>query len=371
MSYTAIPGVGEEENPVDDRWVWRVPLQGEEIADPLPADFTGACDVQPEYTMFVKEVELERLNLVRTSDAVIADKLGDVMMKLRFADAIALQSTGRIAYDDSVIDASPENAAIYQSLMLTGTIPGLPSTMSGPPALIGPTPKDAQSNSQFGAWELAAMAIGAAASKSTPLTLDAVEYYNRIAGFPPTADYATPPWPALGSTFVTSTDPDTSDAITPTERFVDYSGFSYNRSETFKGSVTWLDVPTLTWKVDKITNQVPFTNLSSYAEIGTNTLYGVTAFAQLADDVRALCNFIPDNTFLPGFYMDVPGRRHHCRPARGHPRPGGRPGDAAGERLPDLPLRVTASLLNPWGGDYYRQGAAAPHGRRRDPLRGR
>ena len=23
--------------------------------------------------------------------------------------------------------------------------------------------------------------------------------------------------------------------------------------------------------------------------------------------MRALCNFIPDNTFLPGFYMDVPG----------------------------------------------------------------
>ena len=28
------------------------------------------------------------------------------------------------------------------------------------------------------------MTIGAAASKSTPLTLDAVEYYNRIIGFP-------------------------------------------------------------------------------------------------------------------------------------------------------------------------------------------
>ena len=23
--------------------------------------------------------------------------------------------------------------------------------------------------------------------------------------------------------------------------------------------------------------------------------------------MRALCNFIPDNTFIPGFYMDVPG----------------------------------------------------------------
>ena len=48
------------------------------------------------------------------------------------------------------------------------------------------------------------------------------------------------------------------------EQFVDYSDFTYNRSETFKGSVTWLDVPTLTWKVSRITDVVPFTNLSSY-----------------------------------------------------------------------------------------------------------
>ena len=33
------------------------------------------------------------------------------------------------------------------------------------------------------------------------------------------------------------------------EQFVDYSGFTYNRAQTFNGSVTWLDVPTLTWKV--------------------------------------------------------------------------------------------------------------------------
>ena len=50
------------------------------------------------------------------------------------------------------------------------------------------------------------------------------------------------------------------------EQFVDYGDFWYNRSQTFKGSVTWLDVPTLTWKVSRITDVVPFTNLSSYAD---------------------------------------------------------------------------------------------------------
>ena len=78
--------------------------------------------------MFVSEVELERLNLARTADEVIARKLADVALKLGFADAIALESTGRISYDGSTIDASPENAAMYQSLMKTGTIPGLPAS---------------------------------------------------------------------------------------------------------------------------------------------------------------------------------------------------------------------------------------------------
>ena len=56
--------------------------------------------------------------------------------------------------------------------------------MAGPRQRSDPTPADAASNSQFDAWELAAMTIGAAASKSTPFTIDTVEYYNRIIGFP-------------------------------------------------------------------------------------------------------------------------------------------------------------------------------------------
>ena len=88
--------------------------------------------------MFVSEVELERLNLARTSDEVIATKLADVTTKFQLATNITLESTGRISNDGTPIDASPENAAIYQSLMTTGTIPGLPATTAGPPAAIGP-----------------------------------------------------------------------------------------------------------------------------------------------------------------------------------------------------------------------------------------
>ena len=353
VSYVPIPGVTSSINPVDGREVWVVPLQGEWIdtpPDPLPVAEIEACDPQPQYAAFVSEVEMERLNLARTSDDVIARKVADVATKLELGTNIALESTGRISIDGVPIDASPENAGIYQSLMTTGTIPGLPTGMAGPPAQIGPAPAGPDSNSQFDAWELAAMAIGAAASKSTPLTIDAVEYYNRIVGFPPTNADSTPyvsPW---GVHFVRSTDPDTGNPMADGEQFVDYSGFSYNRSQTFKGSVTWLDVPTLTWKVSKITDVVPFTNLSSYPEIADHTLHGAVAFAQLADDVRALSNFIPDNTFIPGFFMDVPGVDTTAAQESAITNPAVDLGTLPTNVFETNPFQITTSLLNPFGG---------------------
>ncbi len=353
VSYQAVPGVPSTINPVDGRTVWVIPLQGEWIAnppDPLPVDAISACDPQPQYAMFVSEVDLERLNLARTSEDVLATKLSDVMTKLESGTNITLEATGRISIDGVPIDASPENAAIYQSVMNSGTIPGLPASMAGPPAVIGPAPTGPDSNSQFDAMELAAVAIGAAASKSTPITLDTVEYYNQVIGFPPstsTGDYVSP-W---GLKFVTATDPETGAPLTGTQQYVDYSGFSYNRSQTFKGSVTWLDVPTLTWKVSKITDVVPFTNLSSLPEIGGNTLYGVTAFAQLADDVRALCNFIPDNTYIPGFYMDVPGVDTTAAQEAAITNPAVGFASLPANVFESYPFQMTAQLLNPFGGN--------------------
>ena len=355
VSYVPVPGVTSTTNPVDGRTVWVIPLQGRWITEPgFPtAEFTGACDPQPQYAMFVTEVDQERLNLARTADEVIATKLADVKTKFLLADEITLESTGRISNDGTPIDASPENAAIYQSLMTTGTIPGLPASMAGPPAEIGPAPVDT-GNSQFDAWELAAMNIGAAASKSTPLTVDTVEYYNRIIGFPPPADpTASPPIPEYvspwGVSFVRPEDPENPGSqMTTGEQFVNYNNFSYNRSQTFKGSVTWLDVPALTWKVSPIADVVPFTNLGTPDADGT--LHGITAFAQLADDVRALCNFIPDNTFIPGFYMDVPGVDTTDAQDWAIHNPAVDLNTLPANVFQAYPFQVTASLLNPWGG---------------------
>ncbi len=337
VSYERVPGVTASTNPVNDKPVWVLPLQGEWLPNP-PVEEIEACDPQPQYAMFVSEVELERLNLARTSDDVIASKLADVEEKLLTADEIGLDGAGRLTVDGLALDASPEYAAIYQSLMKDGTIPGLhgPDVVTGPPAQV----------SIFDAWKLAAVAIGTAASKETPVNIDTVEYYNRVVGFPATDDYASP-W---GVEFVRSQDPaDPGTQLGTGERFVDYSGFSYNRSETFKGSVTWLDVDSMTWQVSPIADVVKFTNLTP-DPIGDRTLTGVTAFAQLADDVRAAILYFHGHEVNPGFYMDPVGVDTTTQQEKSIKDPA-----VAFTALPDqvfktFPFQMTTSVLNPWGG---------------------
>ena len=349
ISYDPLPGVEPTTDPVDGRRVWVVPLMGSLIGTPDFSESSAACDPQTEYAMFVTPTDLARLNLARTTAAVLAQKLSDVGAKLRVGANIALESTGRISVDGTPIDAAPENAAIYQALMTTGTIPGLPAPMAGPPAVIpGEKPAGGNPNSQFDAWKLAAMALGATADKKTPLSVDAVEYYNRIIGLP--ALYAAAagdgsPWKV---NFVTSAYPG---GATPSnaEQFVDYSGFTYNRSQTFTGSVTWLNTATLQWTVSRIIDVVPWPNLSPDSAGGTLT--GVVAFAQLADDVRALCDFIPDNTFIPGFYMDVPGVDTHQAQVESITNPAVDLGALPATVFETYPFQMTASLYNPFGSD--------------------
>ena len=227
---------------------------------------------------------------------------------------------------------------MYDALMKTGTLPGLRDTATtsvGPPAQVG----------IFDAWKLAAAAVGTAAGKEVPITVDTVEYYNRVIGFPESDDYASP-W---GVSFIRSTNPDDAGtAMTTGERFVDYSGFHYNRSETYTGSVTWLNVPTLTWKVSRIADVVHFTNLTS-EPIGDRTLHGVTAFAQLADDVRAVILYYHDHETIPGFYIDPVGVDTTVAQEKAIHDP------AVGLTVPayafqNEPFSLTARMFNPFGG---------------------
>jgi hypothetical protein len=323
ISYTPIPEIDSTVNPADGRDVYLVPLSGEDFTDPTAEPFAAAdtaCSPKPEFVApisYVSEVDLERLNLVRTSDEVLWKKLAEVGTRLANADAITLDGAGRITTttttDDGVvvaaIDASPDQAAIYAStegdnpapaaaadgpaavgepggLMDTGTIPHWtvgatsPETPLGDPAAVG----------GFDNWELAASAIGTAAGKTVPITIDAVEYYNRTAadgGDIANWDYA-PRLPQVANG----------------EEFVDYSDFSYTRSEVFTGCTTWLDFDTLKWKSDFVVNRVDFSALPPVAVGGT--VENVAGFAQLADDIRSVIGYLEFETVpdVVGYAID-------------------------------------------------------------------
>ena len=301
ISYTEIPGLTSVENPVDGRDVYLVPLVGELSSTALAAaaeeeDEAEPCDPQPAYMEYVSEADLERLNLARTNDEVIQKKLAETEIRLEAADDITLDGAGRITtWNEGVatpIDASPEHAAMYQALMDTGTIPGLGVT----PAQID------QGSGGFDEWMLAAAAIGTAGGKSVPIGPDTIEYYGRIAA--PTGGVGV--WdyiPVLSETFGT-----------PPEEFIDYRDFSYTRADVFQGCAIWLDVATLQWEYGPVLEQIEndewpdVVDLSAQPTPGTVT--NVAGFTQMADDVRAVINFLHENEVVVnpdtgyGFYID-------------------------------------------------------------------
>ena len=146
---------------------------------------------------------------------------------------------------------------------------------------------------------MAAAAIGAAAGKSVKITVDTIEYYNRSSA----PEEEVQNWTYASLNLLT--DPDD---IVNGERFVDYSDFSYTRSSVFRGCTTWLDVPTLRWKTDSVINRVEFGDLPPVATGGTVT--NVAGFAQMADDVRAVINYLHENEVVvnpetgEGFFID-------------------------------------------------------------------
>ncbi len=85
--------------------------------------------------------------------------------------------------------------------------------------------------------------------------------------------------------------------------------------------------------------------------------------------MRALCNFIPDNTYLPGFYMDVPGVDTTDEQNDAITLPAVDLGTLPASVFQTYPFQVTASLLNPWGGDAYRRSRSCASRSTRRPRR--
>lgn len=225
----------------------------------IPLDAEGA----PLDPTLVVEVELGRLNVGRAPTKVLDRRADEVIALLQKATEVSVDAAGRLVLTvDGVaqtIDSPLENLAIYVALMTTGTIPNvtdLPGTEYDFLVDGTLTAKDLEAAASF---------LAAATDKTGVFTSDEIAYINAF----------------LDITTVTTGNVTYSD--------VDFTTFSYDRSDTYDGvtAVVLIKQPDGSY--------VP-TTVDIYDVVFQDkdvSLSGtLDAFTQAADDARAVIEYI-------------------------------------------------------------------------------
>jgi hypothetical protein len=227
--------------------------------NPIALDAEGA----PVDPTLATEVALGRLNVGLAPTKVLDRRADEVIALLNEATAISTDAAGRLVLTvDGVaktIDSPLENLALYVALVTTGSIPGIDPT-SGDYAFL--------TDGAITAADLTASAafLAAASDKSGELTIDEVAYLDAFLGI--NLD---------GSGDVTWS-------------VVDYTSFSYDRSDAFDGvtaSVLVLQPDGITYVVTDVEVYDAVFGNEDYTGSGT-----IEAFAQAADDARSVVNYI-------------------------------------------------------------------------------
>lgn len=248
----------------------------------------GDYEIPVDQVALTQTVELERANVARAPDKVMEKSLDAVMAKIEAATVLSVDPAGRIVCDGVTIDSPLENLALYQSLMTAGGQSSWPAvTQHWPQSLQNLLGTDVTSPD----WDPASL-LGAAFSKSAPISFDAVLYQNTVLGVNSATQVA-------GQLQVD---------------YFDFSrgsqeSYSYDRDARFEG--VWLQWyadtdgdPTNLELVQKSLLEAVFDNTEwtdAYLSLSADglsfettaaTASGVNDFAQAADDARAVINFM-------------------------------------------------------------------------------
>lgn len=239
----------------DEGWVQPIDSEGNLIA----LDDEG----HPIDESLTMEVELGRLNVGRAPNSVLDRRAEEVIALLNEATEISIDAAGRLVLTvDGVaktIDSPLENLAIYVALMTDGTIPGV-TDLPG-------TAYDFMVDGVLTAEDLAASVafLAAATDKTGVFTPDEIAYINAFLGI------------------------NTASSGDVTYSVIDYSNFSYDRSDTY-GDVT------VTVLVEQPDGSFVPTEVNVYdAVFGSVDASGsgdLSAYTLAADDARAIINFI-------------------------------------------------------------------------------
>ena len=182
---------------------WVQPI--DENGDPIPLDEEG-MPIDETATM---EVELGRLNVGRAPSKVLQTRADEVITLLNSATDLTVDAAGRLVLtvdgEAKTIDSPLENLAIYVALLTQGTIPGV-TDLPG-------TEFDFMVDGTYTLADLEASAafLAAATDKSGEFTSDEIAYIDAFLG--------------INTTTVGEV----------TYSVIDYSTFSYDRSDTYDG----------------------------------------------------------------------------------------------------------------------------------------
>ena len=241
-----------------DSDVYAIPLAGTSpVALAEEEDELEPCDPLAEYASYVSEVDLGRLNLGRSPERVLAKQLSDVVAALSGA-TVTLDASGRLVADEVAIDSPLQNLTIYQSILETGQI--------------GPLAVPAV---DLGDWQLTATALAAGAPKEGfEITVDTVQYLNRILNIPSDTDWAGTLPPVNG------------------EEFLDFRGLgSYDRAGTFPGCVRW--------NQEIFPGKAPTSIMSEvFSDIANSATGNIDAYVQLAEDAHKVLVWVHDQGIL-------------------------------------------------------------------------
>ena len=210
-----------------------------------------------------QEVELGRLNVGRAPTSVLDRRAEEVVSLLNSAEDLATDASGRLVLTldgiEKTIDSPLENLAIYVALMTDGTIPGV-DDLPG-------TAYDFMVDGAYTAEDLAASVsfLAAATDKTGAFTSDEIAYIDAFL------------------------DINTTTVGNVTYSQIDYSGFSYDREDTYGDR-------TVVVLVEQADGSFVPTELNVFDSIfgavdegGSGTL---DAYTLAADDARIVIEFV-------------------------------------------------------------------------------
>ncbi|MEZ5361869.1 MAG: hypothetical protein R2748_05855 [Bryobacterales bacterium] len=267
----------------------------------VPTD-PATCAIDPAFAGCTREVDFGRISEARSSEAVLASQLEDVVVNLATADCITQDPAGRLVTSRVVdgvvssgeIDSPLQNLAMYKQLIQTGSL--------GADASPIPLPS--------GALATAARALGAGSDKAGAVDVDLVVYVNQIMGL---SDPATPT--ILGPKICINVKEEVQGVVQLVQKcFLNYGSFGYDRIRNFNAlpSPTYIpgNAPQPGWfEYLRDLGTIPPTFGIAQGPIVSAVFQSdpgftggnIGGFAQAADDARAVINFM-HNWPIPGAY---------------------------------------------------------------------